>query len=76
MPEKISPEVSTPSEPVIPDHVARSISAVLEHFWDAEREHYRSFKGDDHVFRHLVAIEQWMSGRALGADDFVAEYQG
>lgn len=60
----------------LPPDVAESLSAVLDELWDGEREHFRGRPAAGHLFRHLVAIDQWMSGHRLPPEHFVADYRG
>lgn len=72
-------EQNSPLPPVpmaLPPAVAESLAAVLDELWDGEREHFRGDPATGHLFRHLVAIDQWMSGHRLPPEHFVADYRG
>ena len=49
-----------------------ALTAVRDYLWDDELRRFQGEPSADHVFRHLVVLENWLSGTESVADDFAA----
>ncbi|RUL88018.1 acylphosphatase [Tautonia sociabilis] len=66
-----------PAKESLPETVARAIEEILWHYWEAEHENFIADEpgpDEEHIFRHLVAVDGWFEGYEVSAEQIVAEF--
>ena len=66
----------SPAKDTLPEDVAQAIEAIIEFHWVAEFENFIADEpapDEEHIFRHLVALDGWLEGYEATAEKIVAD---
>lgn len=67
----------TKAKDTLPASVAMAIEEVIGYLWEAEIENFIADEptaDEEHIFRSLVAIDQWFSGHEASPEEVVRRF--